>query len=96
MESERIWSAFLGSKLRIAGSVGGGLVVLVVLAVLLGVIGVPGVATVENRFGTVNDSTTVIETDMVVSNPSPVGVSFSSTTVNYTVKMNDVSMATGQ
>ncbi|WP_424018311.1 LEA type 2 family protein [Halorientalis pallida] len=96
MDTERIQSAFLGSKLRIAGSVGGGLVVLVVLAVLLGVIGVPGVGAVENRFGSVNNSTTVIETDMVVTNPNPVGVSLSGTTVNYTVQMNDVSMATGQ
>ncbi|SDF94706.1 LEA type 2 family protein [Halorientalis regularis] len=96
MDTERIRSAFLGSKRRIAGSVGGGLVVLVVFAVLLGVIGVPGVGAVENRFGTVNDSTTVIETDLVVTNPNPVGVSLSGTTVDYTVKMNDVSMASGQ
>jgi LEA14-like dessication related protein len=96
MDTERIRSAFLGSKRRIAGSVGGGLFVLVVFAVLLGVIGVPGVGAVENRFGTVNDSTTVIETDLVVTNPNPVGVSLSGTTVDYTVKMNDVSMASGQ
>jgi len=96
MDIERVQSALFGSKSRIAGSIAGGLVVLVVLALLLGVIGVPAVATVENRFGTVNDSKTVIETDMVVTNPNPVGVSLSDTTVNYTVQMNDVSMATGQ
>ncbi|AQL43834.1 hypothetical protein BV210_14470 [Halorientalis sp. IM1011] len=95
MDTERVQSAFLGSKARIAGSVGGGLVVLVVLAFLVGVIGVPGVGAVENRFAGVNNSTTVVETDMTVTNPNPVGVSLSDTTVNYTVRMNDVAMATG-
>ncbi len=96
MDTKWVQSTFLGSTLRIAGSVGGGLVVLVALAVLLGVIGVPGVASVENRFGTVNDSTTVVETEMTVSNPNPLGISLSDTTVDYTVRMNDVPMATGQ
>ena len=96
MDTERIQSAFLGSKRRIAGSVGGGLIVLIGLALLLGVIGVPSVGAVENRFGTVNDSTTTIETDMVVTNPNPVGASLHDTTVNYTVYMNDVAMATGE
>ena len=96
MDTERVQSAFLGSKARIAGSVGGGLVVLVVLAFLVGVIGVPGVGAVENRFAGVNNSTTAVETDMTVTNPNPVGVSLSDTTVNYTVRMNDVAMATGQ
>jgi len=96
MDTERVQSAFLGSKPRIAGSAAGGLVVLVVLAFLLGVVGVPGVGAVENRFAGVNNSTTVVETDMTVTNPNPVGVSLSDTTVDYTVEMNDVSMATGQ
>ncbi|RXK51467.1 LEA type 2 family protein [Halorientalis pallida] len=83
MDTERIRSALLGSRLCIAGSVGGGLVVLVALAFLLGVIGVPGVGAVENCVGTVNDSTTVVETDMVVTNPNPAGVSLSDTDVNF-------------
>jgi LEA14-like dessication related protein len=96
MDTERLRSAFLGSTPRIVGSLAGALVVLVALAVVLGVIGVPGVGAVENRFAGVDDSTTVVETDMVVTNPNPVGVSLSDTTVNYSVEMNDVTMATGR
>jgi LEA14-like dessication related protein len=60
-----------------------------------GVIGTPGVVAVENRFGDVSNRTTVIETDMVVNNPNPIGVQLSDTTINYTVGMNNVSIAAG-
>ncbi|WP_336002557.1 LEA type 2 family protein [Halorientalis halophila] len=95
MNTERVRGALLGSKTRVAGTVTGGLALAVAAAFLLGVIGAPGVAAVENRFAGVNDETTTVETDMVVSNPNPVGVSLGDTSVNYTVFMNDVAMASG-
>ena len=88
-------SALFGSKLRIAllgalllgGTVGG--------AFALGVLGVPSVAAVDNSFGDVTNETTEIETDLVVSNPNPVGVGLDGVSVNYTVSMNDIEMAQG-
>lgn len=56
-----------------------GSVRLVVLGVLVGVavavefLGGPAVEGVGNRFGGVNETTTVVETDVLVSNPNPVG-----------------------
>jgi len=88
-------SALFGSKLRIA------VVVLVVLGVLggglfaAGVLGQPTVETVENRFAGVNDSTTVIETAIVVDNPNPLSANLSGLAVDYEVRMNDLEMATG-
>ena len=76
-------------------------VVLVVLvaavggASLLGEVGAPVVVASENRFGEVTNETTVVETDLVVYNPNPVGVALDGTTVDYTVRMNGVAMATG-
>ena len=83
------------------GRVGTVLVVVVVLvaavgtAYVLGIVGAPSVVAVENRFGEVTNETTGIETDLVVNNPNPVGVSLGGTTVDYTVRMNRVAMATG-
>ncbi|WP_075936940.1 LEA type 2 family protein [Halosegnis longus] len=84
-----------GSKLKVAvtalvvvaGSVGG--------ASALGVIGVPSVGTVDNSFGPVDDETTVINTDLVVVNPNPIGVRLGDSRIDYTVRMNDVPMASG-
>lgn len=64
-------------------------------ALLTGVVGAPGVTDVENRFGAVNDSRTVVHTDLHLHNPNPVGVRLGGTTVNYTVAMNDVALARG-
>ncbi|PAU84725.1 hypothetical protein CK500_04195 [Halorubrum salipaludis] len=88
-------SALVGSKLKIAllgllvvgGAVGG--------AFALGILGVPSVAAVDNTFGDVTNETTEIETDLVVSNPNPVGVGLDGVSVNYTVSMNDIEMAQG-
>ena len=77
------------------------LVVVVVLiaavgtAYVLGVVGTPSVVAVENRFGEVTNETTEVETDLVVDNPNPVGVTLGGTTVDYTVRMNGVAMANG-
>jgi LEA14-like dessication related protein len=72
-----------------------GLILLVVLGFVLGVLGSPAVEDVQNRFGPVNDSTTTIETDLVVSNPNPVDITVGGLGISYTVFMNDVRMASG-
>jgi LEA14-like dessication related protein len=96
MDRSRLRSTFLGSTLRILATVVLLVVVVIGLGFLLGVFGVPAVEDVQNRFGPVNESTTTIETEMVVSNPNPIGASLGGVTVDYTVFMNDVEMATGQ
>jgi LEA14-like dessication related protein len=95
MSSDGLRGVFLGSTLRIAVTAVVGLAVVIGIAVLLGVLGVPAVETVQNEFGAVNDSTTVIGTDLTVTNPNPIGVTLGGSTVNYTVYMNDVRMANG-
>ncbi|WP_277541533.1 LEA type 2 family protein [Haloarcula laminariae] len=74
--------------LVLAGSIGG--------AFAVGAIGVPAVESVENRFTGVSENTTTVGTAITVSNPNPIGVSLGGTTINYTVSMNDVAMASGQ
>jgi len=86
---------FLGSKLRIAGTVIGAVILLVVVLFLAGVFGVPSIVSVSNAFGTVNASTTEIVTDVTVHNPNPIGIGLGTVTIDYTVTMNDVEMATG-
>lgn len=90
-----IVSALSASRLRIA--VVGLLVVAAVVggAFALGVLGVPSVAGVNNSFGDVTNETTVVETDLVVSNPNPIGVGLDGVSIDYTVSMNDVEMAAG-
>ncbi len=72
------------------------LVVLLVVLYLLGIIGVPSVTGVENRFGPVNSTDTVVETDLGVHNQNPIGITLGDTTINYTVFMNEVTMAQGR
>ena len=95
MSIDAIRGLFLGSKIRIAVTAVVGLVAVIGIAFLLGFLGVPAVEGVQNQFGSVNQSTTVIETDLTVRNPNPIGVSLGGTTVNYTVFMNEVPMANG-
>ncbi len=84
-----------------ASKVGTALVGLVVVAAAvggafaLGAFGVPSVAAVNNSFGDVTDETTVVETDLVVSNPNPFGVGLDGVSIDYAVSMNDVEMARG-
>ncbi|MGQ4555872.1 LEA type 2 family protein [Halobellus sp. GM3] len=85
----------IGGRLRIVlaatlavGLLGGG-------AFAAGVVGVPSVAGVENAFGPVNETTTVIETELTISNPNPVGVSLGGVAVRYDVLLNDVPLASG-
>ncbi|RDI70789.1 LEA type 2 family protein [Halopelagius longus] len=93
--SGHLASMLLGSKLRIVGTLVLAVAVVVGGGVAAGLLGAPAVEGVENSFGAVNDSTTVIHTDLVVSNPNPVGVSLGGVTVSYDVWMNDVKMAEG-
>jgi LEA14-like dessication related protein len=90
-----VLAMFTGSKLRtllvgllvVAGAVGG--------AFAVGIFGVPSVAAVDNSFGDVTNETTEVETDIVVSNPNPVGIGLDGVSVNYTVSMNEIEMAQG-
>ena len=82
-------------RLKIAGAAVGVLVVSIVGAFAFGVLGAPAVEEVDNRFGEASNETTVVYTDLVVNNPNPIGVQLGDTTINYTVRMNDVPMAVG-
>ncbi|WP_135820004.1 LEA type 2 family protein [Halostella litorea] len=96
MDGQRVKAALVGSKLRIVATALGALVVAVGAAVALGVVGVPTVESVDNEFGEVNDTTTVVVTDLTVHNPNPVGTGFLDASATYTVRMNDVRMAEGE
>lgn len=71
----------------LAGAVGG--------AYLLGVVGAPSVVGVENRFGEVTEERSVVESDLTIHNPNPVGVSLGGVTVTHAVSMNGLPMASG-
>lgn len=60
-----------------------------------GIIGAPSVAGVDNAFGDVNESTTTIESELLINNPNPFGLRFGGLTVDYAVEMNGIRMATG-
>lgn len=72
------------------------LVVIIVAAFAVGVIGVPSLSGVDNQFGDVNETNTVIYTDLHVNNPNPVGVQLGGLSINYSVAMNGVDIANGQ
>lgn len=86
---------------RAIGRIGAVVAALVVIAVVLvaalaaGALGIPSVTGIDNRFGDVNETTTVIETDVAVRNPNPVGLRLGSLGIDYTVRLNEVALATG-
>ena len=88
-------SLLIGSKLKVIATVLGLLAFTVGGSYAVGLIGTPSVTGVENRFGDVSDSTTTIESDLLVSNPNPIGVNLGGTTAEYTVTMNGIEMAHG-
>ncbi|MFB6137889.1 MAG: LEA type 2 family protein [Halobacteriaceae archaeon] len=88
-------STLFGSRLRIAVVAIVGVAALVVGLYALGILGIPSVVAVQNAFGPVNQTATVIETDLVLRNPNPVGVRLGGVSVDYTVSMNDIPMANG-
>ncbi|NLV10635.1 hypothetical protein GOC74_11930 [Halomicrobium mukohataei] len=73
-----------------------GIVLLLGGGVALGVLGTPSLAGVDNQFGPVNETTTVVHTDLHLRNPNPIGVRLGNVRVNYSVAMNDVTLASGQ
>ena len=85
-----------GSKLRVAVTVVAGLALAGGGAFAAGFLGVPAVESVDNRFGDVNESVSEVETTLTIDNPNPVGASLGGVRVNYSVAMNDVTMATGE
>jgi len=91
----RIRSTLFATKLHTAVTIVVALLVLGVLATLLGFVGAPAVTDVQNRFGEVNETTTTIESDVVVDNPNPVGIRLGGTTVGYAIAMNGIGMAEG-
>lgn len=78
----------LGAVLLVLAALAGGLVA-------IGVLGAPAVEGLENTFGDVDEETTVIESDLIITNPNPFGMSAEELAINYSVNMNDVHMATG-
>jgi LEA14-like dessication related protein len=76
--------------------------VVVIVAVILGggiatgVFGAPSVESIDNRFGAVNETATIIETDIRVNNPNPIGINLGGVSIDYGVYMNDVAMADGK
>jgi LEA14-like dessication related protein len=88
-------STLFGSRRRTVVVVVVGLVAVGGAAVALGVVGSPTVTGVENRFGGVNESATVVESNLTVSNPNPIGASLGGLTVDYAVEMNGIRMAEG-
>ncbi len=95
----KLRSLFFGSLLR---KVFSSVVILIVAAVVIvgagfatGVFGVPSVEEVDNRFGSVNETDTIIETNIRVDNPNPIGLSLGGVSADYDVTMNDVEMAEG-
>lgn len=91
----RLRATFFATKLHAAVTIVIGLLVLGVVAFVIGVVGAPSVADVDNRFGGVNETTTTIESDLVVDNPNPTGIQLGGTTVDYAIAMNGIEMATG-
>jgi LEA14-like dessication related protein len=83
------------STVKVAAAVLGVLTLSIGGAWTVGVIGAPSVVGVENQFGAVNKSTTVIESDIVINNPNPLGVQLGGLAIDYAVEMNGVRMATG-
>ena len=91
----------LGGKLVAASTLKAAVAVLGVVSITIGgawaagIIGAPSVVGVDNAFGPVNESTTTIESEIVVNNPNPFGVRLGGLSVDYAVEMNGIRMATG-
>lgn len=65
------------------------------VAVATGVAPRPRIQRVDNAFASVNETTTVVDTDLVVHNPYPVSLTFKQATLNYTVATNGIPVAHG-
>jgi len=94
MVSDGLKAGFPSGKRTLLVTVGL-LAVLIAGGFITGVLGAPHVVGVDNEFGETSRDTTNVSTALVVGNPNPVGVRLGSTSVNYTVAMNDVTLASG-
>ncbi len=83
------------STLKVVAAVFGVVTLSIGGAWTAGIIGAPSVAGVENRFGDVNETTTVIESDVIINNPNPVSLRLAGLAIDYAVEMNGIRMATG-
>ncbi|MFB6255698.1 MAG: LEA type 2 family protein, partial [Haloplanus sp.] len=69
--------------------------VVVLAGIAFLVLGQPTVAGVDNRFGDINETTTVVGSDLQVRNPNPIGATLGGLTVDYAIDLNGIRMATG-
>jgi LEA14-like dessication related protein len=90
----RAW--LFGSRVRAVATAAVGIGAVVGVAFALGALGAPSVVAVHNAFGGVDAAATVVETDVVVHNPSPIGVRLDDLALDYRVEMNGLSMAAGR
>jgi len=74
----------------------GATVTLVGTATAMGVFGIPQVVAIENELVGANESTTVVESNLTISNPNPFPITLRRADVTYTVSMNDIPVGTGQ
>lgn len=93
MSGVRSW--LTASTRRLAAVAVVGLLLLAGVTVAAGVLGTPSVTGVDNRFAGVNETTTVVESDLAVRNPNPLGVTLGGLTADYRVTMNGIAMANG-
>lgn len=64
-------------------------------AFALGVVGTPDVVGVDNSFGPVDEAETVIESDLLIHNPNPIGLTLGGVTIEYEIRLNEIPMANG-
>lgn len=83
------------STVKVAVAVFGVMTLSIGGAWAIGFIGTPSVVGVDNAFGPVNESTTVIESSVIINNPNPFGVQLGGLAIDYAVEMNGIRMATG-
>jgi LEA14-like dessication related protein len=84
----------LRNKVAIAGLLVLVIIVGVIGAFALGILGAPSIESIDNSFGEVHESTTQIETVLVVDNPNPIGGEVT-VDIEYTVTTNGIEMAEG-
>lgn len=86
----------MGRLIRLLAGV---LVFVALLAVVLGVVAFgfdrPAITDSESHIVGVNDTTTVVETDLTISNPYPVPIRFGDVAVTTNVRMNGIEIGTG-